>query len=316
MTWALGRRVRAIADDLRGRRAYTAALRSGDDAEADRRARALLARDPSDHALWFDLGLAAKRRRDWAAAVAMNERALDAMATVDDGEPAAWNLGIAATALGDWPRARRAWRAFGLAVPDGEGPLVLARLGRVPVRLNPTETELGEAPLTIDGEVRASEVVWAERLSPAHARVLSVPSPESGHRWGDVVLNDGVPHGERWDGDRWVPVFDELARLERSEHATWATAVEAPARADSEALAWTARAAGLAAEDWTADLRVLCRECSEGRPHHDHGDGEPVWSSTRDVGVAAPDAASARTVLDGWVSAGTGRAYGELRQVG
>lgn len=315
MVRGFGKRVRAMAGDARELVAYRAAVRSGDDAEADRLARSLLERDPSDHALWFDLALSAKRRRNWAEAVALNERALEVMAKVGEGEPAAWNLGIAATALGDWPRARRAWRTFGITVPEGEGAVVMKGLGSVPIRLNPTNSQLGQGSLEIGGAVHSPEVVWAERLSPAHARVVSVPSAKSGHRWGDVVLADGVPTGERFDGQQWVPVFDELALLERSEHSTWAVSVRAPEPGDSEQLTLAADGVGLAAEDWTAGIRVLCEACSEGRPRHRHLNAEPEWSAERDFGLAAPDEASAREVLERWVAVGAGRAYEGLERV-
>ena len=270
------------------RRAYRRALRGGDDAAAERLARQIVEQDPSDGAMWFDLGLAAKRRRDWPAAIEHNERAL-ALATDPAEEPAAWNLGIAATAVGDWARARRAWSAFGITVPPGDGPLEM-RLGHVPVRLNPGATELGEEPLVLDGVVHDPEVVWAERLSPAHARVVNVPTPDSGHRWGDVVLHDGVPDGERFDGHHWVPVFDELAVLERSPHATWAAQVTAPADADLDDLVELVDGIGRAAQDWTSTVRPLCAECSRGRPEqhgHDHGHGHDVDAGPgRLVGLA------------------------------
>lgn len=309
------KRIRPIAGDAPELTAYRAAVRSGDDAAAERWARVCLERDPSNHALWFDLALAAKRRRDWAQAVELNQRALEVLTDVSQGEPAAWNLGIAATAVGAWDTARVAWRQFGLAVPDGDGPIILDGLGLVPVRLNPSETQLGEEPLAIDGRAFSPEVVWTERLSPAHARVISVPSPESGHRWGDVVLTDGVPSGERHDGRAWVPVFDELALLERSENRTWAVPVRAPGPADVEELTAAADATGLAAEDWSSTTRILCAACSAGRPDHHHTDVQRAWSADREFGIAAPEEGDVRALLESWVTTGSGRAHGQIAPV-
>lgn len=295
------------------RRSYQDALRRGDAAAAESLAWQIVTADPTDGALWFDLALAAKRRRDWPAAVELNGRALDLCTTTAE-EPAAWNLGIAATALGDWARARQAWAAFGVPMPPGDGP-IHARLGMVPVRLNPTGTELDEDALTIDGVAYHPEVVWAERLSPAHARVDNVPSADSGHRWGDVVLTDGVPHGERHDGRQWVPVFDELALLERSPHRTWAADVVAPDPLDAQALTRVAEAAGLAAQDWTATVRQLCAACSAGRPgadghdHHDHGHGDDdAWARQRRFGLAG-GADAVVDVLTTWAAGGVGRSF-------
>lgn len=298
---------RRDTDDLR--RAYRRALDDGDDTAAEQLAWQVVEQDPADAAMWFDLALAAKRRRDWPAAIELNERAL-AASTEPAEDPAAWNLGIAATAVGDWARARRAWSAFGVNVPPGDGPLAM-RLGHVPVRLNPGTTELGEEPLALDGVVHDPEVVWAQRLSPAHARVANVPTADSGHRWGDVVLHDGVPDGERFDGQRWVPVFDELALLERSPHATWTAEVTAPADADRAALVELVEDAGRAAEDWTTSVRPLCPECSRGRPgEHDHDDAaEP--GPVRLFGLAGTHD-ELTDVLTAWAAAGAGRSWDAL----
>src|SRR5271170_5552770 len=60
---------------------------------------------------WFNLGIAYKHTGDFAGSLRASERAL----SIDReaaGEGAIWNLGIAATALGDWTKARQAWRDF------------------------------------------------------------------------------------------------------------------------------------------------------------------------------------------------------------
>ena len=89
---------------------------------------------------------------------------------IDKKDKAAWwNLGIAATALGRWDVARSAWRGFGINMPKGDGPIDFP-CGTCPIRINP------------DGD---AEVVWAERIDPARAELLSIPFPESNHRWKD-----------------------------------------------------------------------------------------------------------------------------------
>lgn len=294
-------------DDLR--RDYRRALDDGDDATAEELARRIVEQDPSDAAMWFDLGLAAKRRRDWPAVIEHNERAL-AAATAPTQDPAAWNLGIAATAVGDWSRARRAWETFGVTLPPGDGPLEM-QLGAVPVRLNPGTTDLGEEPLAVDGVVHGPEVVWTARLSPAHARVANVPTPRSGHRWGDLVLHDGVPDGERFDGHRWVPVFNELALLERSPHATWTAEVTAPDDAGRAELVALVEGIGRAAEDWTTSVQSLCPGCSRGRPgEHDH-DEAPDTGPVRTFGLAG-SRDELTDVLARWSAAGAGRSWDAL----
>ena len=63
--------------------------------------------DPELKEAWFDLGLIAKWEGRWEMALECNLRAAE-LEGPRSGEPAWWNLGIAATALSDWDVARRA----------------------------------------------------------------------------------------------------------------------------------------------------------------------------------------------------------------
>lgn len=249
---------------------------------------------------WFNLGLVYKWQRRWADSLRCNRRA----ATLDaKNEAAWWNLGIAATALRDWPTARAAWRGFGIAIPDGAGPLDLA-LGTICVRLNP------------DAAGASAEVVWCRRIDPARAVIRSVPLPESGCRWGDVVLHDGEPKGERTAGGRRYVVFDALERWEPSGIPTLRVQVTAPSPDDARELAAILDEHGYAGEDWSASVRALCRQCSEGTPHEQHDtELEPAgWVPARDFGIAAPPA-RAEQLLETWTSAGAGRRFGNVEVV-
>ncbi|GAT86901.1 hypothetical protein CVCC1112_1560 [Paenarthrobacter nicotinovorans] len=108
---------------------WQAANEAADAGSAGKYASELLKVTPDSFFSWFEAGLLSKARANWAESVERNQRALDLFTERDAIEfggasPAAWNLGIAATALGDWATARRAWAAYGLAGFDGEdGPL-------------------------------------------------------------------------------------------------------------------------------------------------------------------------------------------------
>ena len=265
---------------------------------------------------WFNLALLHKFRHDWEQARSAGLRAV-ALLERDTQAPDWWNVGIAATALQDWSLARRAWQAYGLPVPGAasgaEEPLGM-ELGGAAVRLSPE----GEA-----------EVVWGRRLDPARIEVQNIPLPSSGRRWGEVVLHDGVPRGERAltteTGETAVyPVFDEIELWAPSAVPTWVVLIEAATEADRDALERLAADAGYAAEDWSSSVRLLCRSCSESRmpsgqgedePQHDPHDhsvpGRPgplghtgvgaLWSPERECGLAAP-AGLVRGLLDGWVA--------------
>lgn len=240
---------------------------------------------------WFNLALLHKFRHDWEQARAAGLRAV-ALLDRESGAPDWWNVGIAATALQDWPLARRAWQAYGLKVPGG-----------ATAAGEPTGMDLGSAAVRLSPEGEA-EVVWGRRLDPARMEVLSIPLPSSGRRWGEVVLHDGVPHGERTTAaGHSYPVFDEIELWAPSPVPTWVVLLEAATEADRDALEQLASDAGFAAEDWSSSVRLLCRMCSESRMPSDEGDGR-TWTPTT---TASPDipgrSATARTASCGCPSA-------------
>jgi hypothetical protein len=234
----------------------------------------------------YNLGLLFKYERKWAESLEYNRRA-----TVLDSKNAAawWNLGIAATALGRWDIARSAWQAFGIEIPPGEGPVDFP-CGIGPIRLNPK----GDA-----------EVVWARRIDPARAVLESIPFPESKYRWNDLVLNDGAPVGYRtYRGDE-VPVFDALDLVRPSPFGTYVARVELPPKRHGKLVARLAEIAiekGACAEDWSTSVRILCRACSEGRPHASHDTEAKPPETTHVIGIAARSRKHATSVLFAWES--------------
>ncbi len=264
---------------------------------------------------WFDRGLRAKWAGDWRRAAELNERALQ-LEDVAAENPSAWNLGIAATALGDWRTARRAWTAYGIALPPGpDDEPISGDFGLAPVRLNPEPRHPGQTELLIDGRTHDTEVVWCQRLCPARAVIRNVPLPTSGHRFGDVVLHDGEPVGERQLGESKRAVFNELARVTASAIPTLEVEVVAPQPGDLETLLESFVERDFGAEDWTSSVRMLCRECSEGSPDDGHKHDEDAAPSTeRRLGVAAPlDVAD--ELVDAWVIASPARDRGPLTVV-
>ncbi|MCQ4042867.1 tetratricopeptide repeat protein [Streptantibioticus rubrisoli] len=266
---------------------------------------------------WYNLALLHKFRHDWEQARAAGLRAV-ALLDRDSGAPDWWNIGIAATALQDWPLARRAWQAYGLRMPAAQSSAASSPSSEAPVRM-----ELGSAAVRLSPEGEA-EVVWGRRLDPARLEVLSIPLPSSGRRWGEVVLHDGVPHGERVAADGGAfPVFDEIELWAPSPVPTWLVLLEAATEADRDALERLAADAGYAAEDWSSSVRLLCRTCSESRMPTDdgsdasrdpHDKGEPghpghlshrspgaLWVPERECGIAAP-AGLVRGLLESWVA--------------
>lgn len=214
---------------------------------------------PPSGVWWYDAALAHKFLRNWAKAYELGREAA-ARAERGTEDPAFWNRGIAATIMEDWNTARDAWRGFGLTVPDGDGEIV-TDFGVAPVRL-------------VEGEV-----VWARRLCPTRARVLNVPTPESGRRFGEVVVHDGAPNGERTVDGQSFPVFDELLLFRASDLPTTTVEVVAGTPEDVRALAVLFDEHGYAAEP-ASGVRMICSCCSEESvaqdAHHQVAGGQRV----------------------------------------
>ncbi|HEV3073459.1 MAG TPA: tetratricopeptide repeat protein [Thermoanaerobaculia bacterium] len=247
---------------------------------------------PTWDAPWFNLGLLYKRRRHWAESLRCNRKATELAPAA--GEPAWWNLGIAATALGDWPTARAAWKGYGVDLPEGHGPIE-GDLGLVSIRICPEDHP---------------ETLWCRRIDPARAVLLNVPLPETGRRWRDLILHDGAPNGYRLLDGAEVPVFDELELLAPSPFGTYvAKLVSARPEPVAALIATLDRLPDVTAEDWTSSIELLCRACSEGRPHDHHDHAPPAatpWKPERLVGIAARKPGPAQEAIADWCRAGHG----------
>jgi tetratricopeptide (TPR) repeat protein len=232
----------------------------------------------------YNLGLLYKKERNWKQSLKYNQLAI---AIEPRHEAALWNLGIAATALGRWQVACSAWRAYGIDVPEGDGPIDFS-CGFGPIRLDPR----GDA-----------EVVWAYRIDPARAEIASIPFPESKHRWKDIVLNDGAPNGYREYKGKQVPVLDELELLEASPFGTYVAHVKMPNKRNYlTTLAECAAELGGNAEDWSTSVRILCKACSEDRPHLTHDTEAAPPDGIHIIGIAARNRKHAAKILSFWQS--------------
>jgi tetratricopeptide (TPR) repeat protein len=243
----------------------------------------------------YNVGLIYKYRREWKESLRYNRLAAELR---PDDEATNWNIGIAATALREWGVAREAWRRAGIKIEDGDAPIV-GKFGFTPVRLNGfAETDASR------------EVVWATRLSPVTARIENIPTPEARFRFGDVVLHDGAETGTRLyaPGDE-RPVFNVFELFEPSEYVTFDVNLAAPDSLAILELESACETDGIEFEDWTKNMRVLCKACSEGRPHeqHDHSLKSDEWQTERRIGLASKDAAKVTSILEQWSTTGNGR---------
>ncbi|GGD37218.1 hypothetical protein [Pseudoxanthomonas indica] len=260
----------------------------------------LLLHRPDSISTHYMRGLVHKYLLDWPTSLHHNQRAIELNNEVDEAEH--WNAAIAATALGQWDVARRLWTALGIGIDAGSGPIE-DDFGVAVVRLNPWH---------------AGETVWVRRIDPVRARVLNVPTPESGHRFGDIVLHDGASTGTRLNADgRDTPVFNELARMQQSEFQTFVVFVSCDEPADLRSLL-DATLPGIGyAEDWTRSLVNYCLRCSYGVAHRHREPEKGAWQPDRNLGIAAQSRLSVETLLKNWSAAAPGRQWAgiETREV-
>jgi tetratricopeptide (TPR) repeat protein len=239
---------------------------------------------------WYNIGLLHKYRCEWRESLDAN---LEAIRLDPSSQGAIWNAGIAATALGDWGRARSAWKQYGIDIGEGDGPVDYP-IGATPVRV------------AVNG---APEVIWTRRIDPARAVIESVPLAASGRRYGDLLLHDGAPNGYRKIGEREKAVFDELQVLKASGYSTFEVVVEDATSADLDDLYARYQSDSVVMENWTETLHTLCKACSEGRPFaeggHNHDEPAGDDGSWR-LGIAALEAGQARRALDEWLGAKPG----------
>ena len=239
--------------------------------------------DSKSSSSWYNLGLVHKFTKNWVESLSCNQRAADLN---PKNQAAWWNMGIAATALGQWPEARRAWTGFGLKIPAGEGEIIVD-YDSTPIRLTANST---------------GEVVWCDRIDPARAVIRNVPLADSGHRYKDVLLHDGAPNGYRTSFGREVPVFDALQLLKASAYATYELSLQIASQADIDALV----AMGAERDIWIENrrnLQYLCHECSLGNPSEYTFESAPANADPVVVGVASQTKDAVQILIANWLEA-------------
>jgi hypothetical protein len=244
---------------------------------------------------WANLGLLYKQQQKWHKALECNQRATQ----LNPGDKASWwNLGLAATAVGNWQEARRAWLIYGLAIPSGDDPPDF-NLGVSAIRVDPTGT---------------AEVVWCKRLDPARTVIKNVPSPTSRRRFGDMLLNDGLARGYRLYEGKRITIFDELAVLAPSPYATYEIVAEEVTEADRIALVVMAEKYEMGIEEW-ATARIYSKKQRKSQPAT-LADGQATeWTNRVKYGIAARGLDDINDLLAEWCAGRTGCAIQQVRCV-
>ena len=98
-----------------------------------------------------------------------------------------------------------------------------------------------------------------------------------------------------------VPVFNEIELLEPSKFGTFVARVTMPAADDvGRQLAEIAARLEGCAEDWSTSVRMVCKACSEGRPHKAHDTEAAPVEGAHILGIAAESYDHAMSMVAGW----------------
>jgi tetratricopeptide (TPR) repeat protein len=227
-----------------------------------------------------DLGAIYKTRQEWKPTMHYSQKALER----NPEHQAAWNnLALSATALRRWRTARKAWNFLGFSFRENDRSLDLD-MGGVAVRLPGMGTDY---------------LVWARRIDPARAEIISVPIPASGFRYRDRILLDPEPAGRRIVKNRKVKVFRGLELIKRSTYTTFEVRLQNAGLTEADLLADLCRQAGLGFDHWNLANRLLIPGTSANPEYYGLFE-----ASQQDpdlvVGVAARRAKQLRTCLHNW----------------
>lgn len=238
--------------------------------------------DPERSTTNYNIGLIYKYQLQWDKSLEYN---LKAYQLNPDDEATRWNLAIAATALRKWNLVRQVWKDNGTEVEGYSGPINMD-FGETPIRLNPSDP---------------AEVVWAKRIDPVRAEINNIPYKESGYNYRDIVLHDGAPIGSRMSNGQEFPVFNVMELFQSSDYQTITASVLISKDEDFISLEELFQKTENEFEDWTTNVRMLCKQCSEGNPHEKHdSDLEKIWTGERILGIATKYQDSIVEIFDEW----------------
>lgn len=224
--------------------------------------------DPKRSTTLYNIGLIYKYEGNWQKSLEFSKAAFSINS---QDEAAAWNWGIAASALEQWSEARTAWRSYGISgIDEGDEPLE-CNYGRTPIRLHDS-----------DGN---AEVVWAKRLDPARACIMNIPTLTHMYSYEDIVLHDGAPNGSRISNGKEYDVFDSLAILRKSQYMTYEIRLLAPDEESLNCFQKNFENIDLFTQNWTECVRKVCACCSNGTLDQDKH--LPVWQNEHSIAVAS-----------------------------
>ncbi len=224
-----------------------------------------------------------KGRREWKPTLYYTKKALALDTTQPDGW---WDLGMAAMALKKWRIARNVWNKFGINLKTYMPKTVCLRLqyqGRY-------------------------EIIWGQALGPVRAEIRSIPHPDSGYAFRDIVLYDKEVSGYNIVANKRVPIHDEYGLFKRNYFHTYSCLIDTNTEEDVQLLEQLCKDAGLGFEVWSnASRMMILQKKGEVPEYYDPSMLPKNATDGLHIAISARYAKNARDVLNNWqiISLGT-----------
>lgn len=182
-----------------------------------------------------------KNRCEWKSALHYAKKAI----ALDAGDSQTWwDMGLAASALGKERLCRAVWQKFG--VQEAQGKVIAVQVQHSGI----------------------FELFWAQTLDPAKAVLASIPHPDSGLRYRDIVLIDREIVGYQMAGKRKTPVYPALCRLKQSFYQTFTCVLEASSDPSFRILEKLCADAGVGMEIWSDAVWAKSRMPGQRKPEY------------------------------------------------
>lgn len=215
---------------------------------------------------YLELAAIYKQRKEWKAVVHYNKKSVALDPSLQNNW---WDFAIGAYAIGKKRQARRIWQKFGHQEADLR-PLCSVQISHHGI----------------------FELVWVRPDSPLSGTIISIPHPQSDHRFKDTILFDRNLLGYNIYEQKKIPIFERLELLKRSHYNTFSGIVYEIEESEIKLFERLASAEGIGFEVWSNAARSF--QLQRNTKSLEYYPGSTVFQNKN--GLGAVIALSGRTV--------------------
>ena len=256
--------------------------RQGDVYTAVKICKKLVRTQPDWSKPYVQLGAIYKDRADWKTCL---HYTLKALQFDPENSQALLNLGLAYTAQKKWKAARQIWNRLGYDFKETD---------RAP------DFDLGLVAIYYPFD-KQTEVLWARRIDPARAVILSIPQPGAGRRYGDTVLFDPGAEAAQAAGTKKHRAYRELQILKSSAFKTFTVELPETTLGHLDTLAKLCAEEGIGFDNWSAAAQLYLPPSKRENPEfHLHPFPREAAPHTAIVALASKNQRTLLRVLRNW----------------